>query len=186
LALGAVAALLSGCGSAGGAHSATGAASPGAAFTALIGAGTQLLAQGDPAAALQVFRHAVREEPRSPVGYFDVGVVDEDLGDTSAALRQYRRALFVDRAYAPALYNEAVIYAPSAPQVAEADYRAAIAAQPDSPTALLNLGLLEAEGRQAGALADLERAVALDPGLRSRIPARLRARLPASGATSAP
>jgi Tfp pilus assembly protein PilF len=149
----------------------------------LIGAGMDLLRQGNWSAAEQLFEQAIARKPSNPVGHYDLGVVLQRVGDREAALRQYRLAVASDPQYTPALFNEAVILAPRNPPLAMFYYRRIIATKPNSPTALLNLGLLEAANRYPRriVLASLRRAVALDPALRSDVPAALRPELSNAG-----
>jgi tetratricopeptide (TPR) repeat protein len=128
---------------------------------------------------MQLFTRAVAKKPRSPVGYYDLGVALQRAGNENAALRQYRLAVANDPSYTPALYNEAVLIAPRDPALAMFYYHRILAARPNSSTALLNLGLLEAAGHwpRKVVLTTLRQAVRLDPSLRARIPASLRSSL---------
>lgn len=148
-------------------------------YGTLVGAGVTLLRQGNPGAAEQLFRQAIPKRPRNPVGYYDLGVAYERAGDARDAVIEYEHALRVDARYAPALFNQAVIIAPRNPPTAMFLYRRVIHLQPDSATAYLNLGLLEIGTRalHRRGVRDLTRAVHLDPALRSRVPASLRAQL---------
>jgi Tfp pilus assembly protein PilF len=156
--------------------SSTSSSPPKASFSVLIGAGMDLLRQGNASAAKQLFAQAVAREPNNPVGHYDLGVALQRVGDSRGALRQYRLALARDPRYTPALYNEAVIIAPHDPALAIFYYRRVLAIKPDSPTALLNLGLLEAASHWPRRIVKktLRRAVHLDPSLRADIPNSLR------------
>lgn len=145
-------------------------------FKALIGAGVDLLRQGNSSAAEQLFEQAVARAPSNPVGHYDLGVVLQASGDRRGALHQYRLAVADDAQYTPALFNEAVLLASRDAPLAIFYYHQIIAAKPDSPTALLNLGLLEASTGYPRRFVDppLRKAVALDPALRSLIPSKLR------------
>jgi Tfp pilus assembly protein PilF len=147
-------------------------------FQTLIHAGMHLLRQGNASAAEQLFQQAIRRDPHSPVGYYDLGVVYQERGQQSQALHQYQLAIHADPRYISALYNGAVIIASQKPQQAISLYRRIIAIQPDSPSALFNLGLLEAKASDGTrAVSDLREAVKLDPGLSSKVPAPLRAQV---------
>jgi len=154
----------------------TSSSTPNASFSVLIGAGMDLLRQGNPSAAKQLFAQAVARKPNNPVGHYDLGVALQREGDSRDAVRQYRLALAQDPKYTPALYNEALIIAPRDAPLAIFYYRRILAIKPDSPTALLNLGLLQAAGHWPRRIVKktLRRAVQLDPSLRADIPARLR------------
>ncbi len=152
-----------------------------ASFETLIDAGRLLLQQGNTNAAQQLFEQAINRSPDMPVGYYDLGVVYQQEGQTAQALQSYRQAVGDNHSYVPALYNEAVIVTDSNASQAMALYRKIIAIQPDAPTALLNLGLLEATANQtADAVSDVRQAVKLEPSLASRVPASLKAKVPAS------
>jgi Tfp pilus assembly protein PilF len=156
--------------------SSTSVSTPKASFAVLIGAGVDLLRKGNTSAARQVFAQAVAREPSNPVGHYDLGVVLQREGKLREALRQYRLALARDSRYTPALFNEAVLIAPRDPALAIFYYHRILGIKPDSPTALLNLGLLEAKSGlpRKIVLKYLRRAVALDPRLRADIPVQLR------------
>lgn len=153
-------------------RSSTHADTPTASYATLVGAGASMLARGNTNAAAQLFHQAIAKDPTLPVAYYDLGVVDQQVGDRPSALHQYDLALVRDRSYTPALYNEAVLYAAHDAPLAMFDYRQVIAFKPDSPTALLNLGLLENGHRATRPLGvrDLRRALALDHALRRQLP----------------
>jgi Tfp pilus assembly protein PilF len=165
--------LLSSCGGSAKSSSTNSSHAP---FRVLIGAGMDLLRQGNSSAAQQLFEQAIAREPNNPVGHYDLGVVLQRVGDSRDALHQYRLALASDPQYTPALFNEAVVLAPRDPTLAIFDYHRIIAIKPNSPTALLNLGLLEAAVGYPHrvVLSNLRRAVALDPSLRQSVPPGLR------------
>ena len=151
-------------------------------FATLIRAGITLSARGDVNGALQLFEQAVKSNPASPLGYYNLGVVYQHEGETVQAVTNYNHALYEDPSYVPALYNKALVYASSDPQRAMRLYRKIVALKPQSSTALLNLGLLEivASGMKAQGVTDLRKAVQLDPSLLGSIPASLRAQVQAS------
>jgi tetratricopeptide (TPR) repeat protein len=146
-----------------------------ASYSTLLNAGVHLLRQGNSSAAEQLFQQAIAKDPGGAVAHFDLGVIYQGAGERADALRQYQQALRVDSHYARALFNEAVLLAPHNAALAIYYYRQVVSIQPDSPTALLNLGLLENETKSlhARAVLDLRAAVKLDPSLRARIPAPL-------------
>jgi len=157
-------------------NSSTSASTPKASFPVLIGAGMDLLHQGNVSGAGQIFAQAVSLEPSNPVGHYDLGVALQRGGDRNGALRQYRMALANDSRYTPALFNEAVLIAPHNAALAIFYYRRIVAIKPNSPTAFLNLGLLQAANGWPRKIvrSSLRRAVSLDPKLRAHVPARLR------------
>jgi tetratricopeptide (TPR) repeat protein len=152
-----------------------------ASFETLINAGRLLQGQGNTNAAQQLFQQAINRNPDNPIGYYDLGVIYQQEGQTAQALQSYRQATGDDRSYVPALYNEAIIVTNSNASQAMVLYRRIIAVQPDAPTALLNLGLLEATDNQtADAVSDLRQAVKLESSLAARVPASLKAKVSAS------
>jgi Tfp pilus assembly protein PilF len=169
---------LSACSGSGRASGDSATTTPADYFQTLIHAGMHLLRQGNSSAAEQLFQQAIRRDPDSPVGYYDLGVVYQEQGQSSQALHQYKLAIHANPRYISALYNGAVIIAGQNPQQAMSLYRRIVAIQPDSPTALLNLGLLEAKTNDdTRAVGDLREAVKLDPGLSSKVPTPLRAQV---------
>jgi tetratricopeptide (TPR) repeat protein len=176
-AAGAVALYLGGCG---GSSKSSTRPNAGASYGTLVGASVALLGKGNPSAAQQLLQEAIARKPRDPVAYYDLGVAYERQGDTRQAARNYLHAIAVDRNYVPALFNQAEIFAKRNPPLAIFYYRRIIHLKPDSPTAYLNLGLLEAAtpALHAQALRDLAHAVKLDPSLRKQVPPPLRAQVP--------
>ena len=147
-------------------------------FATAIGAGMAALKQGDPNAAQQLFADAVKREPNNATAYFDEGVAYQQLGAVKDAEIAYVRALAIDPNYVQADFDRACIVTPTDPDLATYLYRKVIAMQPNFPTALLNLGLLEfQQGLRSDASADLAKAVQLQPSLAARIPASVRAGL---------
>lgn len=175
LAVGVLAACLTGCGGQGKRTTSTSAD-----YGTLVGAGLHLLRAGNTPAAAQLFEQAVAKDAGDPTAHYDLGVVDQRDGNARAALLQYTRALAADPNYIPALYNKAVLLGMHHRLLSIFYYRKVISLQPRAAAALLNLGLLlGAEGatRAAGVRA-LSTAVRLQPSLRKRIPGELRALLP--------
>jgi tetratricopeptide (TPR) repeat protein len=126
----------------------------------------------------------IRRAPKQAAAYYDLGVAYQDQHDYRDALRAYAKAQSLDPNFVPVIYNRAVLYARTDPQLALFLYRRVIALQHNSPTAYLNLGLLEASqgpALRAQAEKDLARAVRLEPSLASRIPTSLRAGLSKAG-----
>jgi tetratricopeptide (TPR) repeat protein len=152
-------------------------------YGTLVGAGVQLLRQGNAGAAEQLFQQAIAKNPHDPVAHYDLGVAYQQTGHRANALLQYRYALAADPRYVPALFNKAVILSRRNAQLAIFYYHVVIGIQPDSPTAFLNLGLLEAatKSSRAQALRDLAHAVKLEPSLLADVPVPLQAHLPKGG-----
>lgn len=158
----------------GGAHGST--AKPDASFSDLLRAGTQLLAQGKDAAAVVAFQQAIAKQPKSAVGYYDLGVVYGREGQRHKSVVQYARALKANPNYVPALYNYGVALETKRPLASIYFFQRVIQLHPESPTALLNLGLMtySTSAARPHALRLLKRAVILQPSLYSAIPTQLR------------
>lgn len=147
-------------------------------FNQLIQQGTSSLAQHHPSAAASAFRQAIHAKPNSPVGYYDLGVAYASTGQRKPSLTQYAKALSHDKNYVPALYNYGVAFMQTRPEVAMYFFRRVIQLHPDSPTALLNLGLLVHQTNpkaSAHALRLLKAAAELQPSLYATLPPGLRA-----------
>jgi tetratricopeptide (TPR) repeat protein len=169
--------LLGGCGSGG--HDSSTTATSTASYNTLVDAGIHLLRLGNTKAAGQLFLQAIARNPADPVAHYNLGVVYQGAGDRRDALREYDLALRSNSRYVPALYNKAILMTPVNAPLAIFYYRQVIQIQPNSPTAFLNLGLLENQrkGLRSQALLDVKRAVRLDPSLRGRVPTSLRAEI---------
>lgn len=157
---------------------------PRASIPTTLAAGSAALRQGDYWAAEQLFLQVVKRDRRDAAAYYDLGLAYQDQHDIRDALRAYAQAQALDENFVPVIFNRAVLYSRTDPQLAMFLYRKAIALQHDSPTAYLNLGLLEAsQGAQLRAQAgkDLAKAIKLDPSLASHIPGSLRAGLSTAG-----
>lgn len=141
----------------------------------------KLLGAGKTGAASQKFQQAIARRPTLPVAYYDLGVTYQRQGKIPQAQRQYFLAIHYNPHYVPALYNEAGLLAntPNRP-LAVYYYHRIIRDRPNSPTAFLNLGLIEAAtpGERDRGLRDLAQAIKLDPALRTSLPPSLRAHLP--------
>lgn len=158
---------------------------PQAPIATTLAAGSAALHQRDYWAAEQLFLQVIKRDPREAAAYYDLGLAYQDQHDYRDALKAYAKAQALDQNFVPVIFNRAVLYSRTDPQLAMFLYRKAIAIQHDSPTAFLNLGLLEASQGgpllRAQAKKDLARAVRLEPSLASRIPDSLRAGLPTAG-----
>jgi tetratricopeptide (TPR) repeat protein len=161
---------------------------PQASIATTLAAGSAALRQGNYQGAEQLFLQVTRRDPSLVAGYYDLGLAYQSQGADSDALVAYAKAQRLNEYFVPVIYNRAVLYSASDPQLAIFLYQRVISIQRDSPTAYLNLGLLEAARgpklhERAEAL--LARAVALEPSLASRIPSALRASLPSAGGGAA-
>lgn len=167
-----VAALTAGCG--GGSSSASKPHLTNAAKS--LNAGITAAKAGNAKAAKADFDAVLKVQPHNVQAHYNLGVLAQQSNDTATALTEYGDALATNQTYVPALYNEAVIEQGSHPSVAMVTYRKIVSLQHNSPTAYLNLGLLEvkAHNRKQG-LPDLLQALKEDPSLASGLPPKLKA-----------
>jgi Tfp pilus assembly protein PilF len=173
VAIGALGLLLAACG---GTDRSSSSAAANADYGTLVDAGAHLLRSGNIGAATQLFEQAIAKNPADPVGHYDLGVVDQEKGDTKQALREYSQALADDPNYVPALYNKASIFKTRTPLLAIFYYRKVISLRPNAASALLDLGLLLSarQPSRAAGLRALAKAISLQPSLRADIPPQLR------------
>jgi tetratricopeptide (TPR) repeat protein len=140
----------------------------------LLAAGIKAQQQGNVDAARQLFEQVLAKQPNNFYAHYNLGVIDQGAKDNAGALREYGAALTINPTYVPALFNEATIFAVTDPELAITTYRKVVSLQPKSPTAYLNLGLLEAaHGEQEQGIKDLNTALHQDPTLGSQIPPAL-------------
>lgn len=104
---------------------------------------------------------------------YNLGLIFQTEGDAQAATRYYRLALESDPHFEPAMFNLAIMQTEAGrTNDALSLYRQVIALDPSNAGAHLNLGLLYLQRHKVGAArAELDRAVSLNPSLRSRLPA---------------
>jgi len=162
---------------------------PKASIATTLAAGSAALRQRDYWAAEQLFLQAIKRDPMNAAAYYDLGLAYQDQRNYRAALRAYAKAQVLDPNFLPVIFNRAVLYSRTDPELAMFLYRRVIAIQHDSPTAYLNLGMLEAgQGSKLRRQSekDLATAVRLDPSLASRIPSSLRSGLPTAGRNASP
>lgn len=140
----------------------------------LLAAGIKAQQQGNVDAARQLFEQVLAKQASNFYAHYNLGVLDQQAKDTASALREYGAALTINPNYVPAMFNEATIFALTDPSLAITTYRRVVALQPKSPTAYLNLGLLEAaHGEVPQGIKDLNTALHQDPSLGPQVPAPL-------------
>lgn len=130
-----------------------------------IADGEALIQQGEYAAAGQLFAALVAERPDSAKAHFYLGVCHENLGDTTAAIDEYKLAIGYDANLAEAHNNLGNLLLEQGDLVhAEAELHSYLKQRPDESAAHYNYGLvLEALGKLDGARQEYERAAELDP-----------------------
>jgi tetratricopeptide (TPR) repeat protein len=162
----AVGLLAAGCGS---------GSPPSAASSAdsLISQGLSAESHGQNQRALQDFSEAVAKNPSAPIAYYDLGVIyQQQLNKPNQAASEFNKALLADPNYKPALYDLAILETSANPLQAINLYQQLLKLNPNDPNVLFNLGLLlYAHNQVAQGKADLNKAISIDPSLKSRVPA---------------
>ena len=145
--------------------------SPSAADS-LVSKGLQAESDGQYQQAQRDFVSAAAQE-RSAIPYYDLGVLyQRDLHDPVQAAVEYKRALSIQPKNKNAMFNLAVVDAPSQPQAAENLYNQVRLLYPKDALAYFNLGVLLIQQNQPtpGHLL-LKKAISLDPALAKQVPA---------------
>lgn len=100
--------------------------------------------------------------------WYDLGLAYQRQDESTKAVSAYAKAASLDPSSVQALYNEATVVQATDPTEAVQLYRTVVLRQPDSPTALLNLGVLSLRlSHTAVARAALKQAVSYEPSLRN-------------------
>lgn len=137
----------------------------------LLQAGLAAHQAGRTAEAATDYKKVLTYDPKNQWAHYNLGLIEQMNGQTAAAETDYRAALAADPSFVGALYNLAILRTGVAPQEAVDLYRRAIAVTPNMAIAHLNLGfLLQNLGEPAAGKAELDKAVALDPTLKKRLP----------------
>jgi|HubBroStandDraft_4_1064222.scaffolds.fasta_scaffold148527_2 tetratricopeptide (TPR) repeat protein len=134
--------------------------------TSLIQAGLTQIDKKNWSAAATSFQQALAINPGNIYANYDLGVIAQTTGQSSAAISYYKKVLAVNAAYTPAMYNEAILLESSHPQQAIAMYQKIVKINPRAATAYLRLALVQAEqGNITDAKENDAKAVAIDPAL---------------------
>ena len=116
-------------------------------------------------AATTSFQKVLAASPGNLYADYDLGVIAQSTGHSDEAISYYNKALAVNAAYNPALYNEAILLESSHPQQAIAVYQKIVSIDPKASSAYLRLALVQAEqGDTTAAKANDAKAVSLGPG----------------------
>jgi tetratricopeptide (TPR) repeat protein len=133
--------------------------------------GLELHRKGEVTAAARAYREVLVHDPNNKGAFYNLGLIDQQSGRSGSAERNYRQALDFDPDFLPGLFNLAIILTKTNPEEAEGLYRHLLELNPDDSVAHLNLGFLLIDlGKTDEGRAELEKAVELDPKLKSRIP----------------
>lgn len=182
----AAAVALGGCGSAAGAaggsakahatrDSANGVASPTVGATRneavtnvaeLLQIGIGQAEQKDWSAAETTFGDVLAIVPKDVYALYNLGLIDQSIGNTSGADSYYDQAIADDATYTPALYNLAITLETSDPGQALSLYQKIVSINPRASTAYLRMAFVYAkQGDVQQAKAAQAKAIAIDPSL---------------------
>jgi len=128
-------------------------------------------ARGQVGMALTDYEAASIKDPTNKYAYYDIGVIYQQRGDGTDAESAYHRALLADPGYRPALFNLAILLTSADPNQAIGLYRQLLQINTNDANVNFNLGLLLiSQNQPVEGHADLQKALRLDPTLRSRVP----------------
>jgi Tfp pilus assembly protein PilF len=145
---------------------ATESATSESASTALVKKGLAELAAGNAAAAEVTFENVLAIDPGNAYAHYNLGVIAQQDGRDEAAMKSYDAALVDDDAFAPALYNKAILTESSDLDAAVELYRRAVDADPEMAAAHMRLGFaLVHLGKVKEGEEHLGTGVSLDPSM---------------------
>jgi tetratricopeptide (TPR) repeat protein len=124
--------------------------------------------------AMTTFDNVLAISPTNVYANYDLGVIAQANGNSSEAISYYDKALAINGAYTPALYNEAILLEGTDPAEAIAMYQKVVSINPKASTAYLRMALVQAEqGDTTDAKANDAKAVSLDHTLSQyKLPAK--------------
>jgi tetratricopeptide (TPR) repeat protein len=135
-----------------------------------LAAGIAAQNAGQYASAATYYEKALVDEPTNSVALYNLGDVEQLQGSDSLAKAHYLAALAINPNFVSALYNLATLDATSSPASAEALYLQVISLSPTDGAAHFNLGyVLLSLGKRAAGLSEINKGIALDPSLKSRV-----------------
>ena len=142
------------------------ASSAAAAGDALVKEGLEQLAAGDTAGAQATFEKVLTIDADNKYAHFNLGVIAQQAGDDETAMTDYDAAIAADDAFAPALYNKAILTEPTDLDAAVELYRRTVAADPEMAAAYMRLGFaLVHLGKKDEGAKYLGKGVSLDPSM---------------------
>jgi tetratricopeptide (TPR) repeat protein len=134
--------------------------------TSLLSSGLSQMEKKKWSAATTSFQKVLAASPGNLYADYDLGVIAQSTGHSDEAISYYNKALAVNAAYNPALYNEAILLESSHPLQAIAMYQKVVKNDPKAATAYLRLAAVQDEqGDSKDAKANDAKAVKLDPAL---------------------
>jgi Tfp pilus assembly protein PilF len=136
------------------------------AGSALLQTGLAQLNAGDDETAKVTFQNVLTLDPDNVYAHYNLGVIAQDRNETQKAIASYDAALAVDDAYAPALFNLAILTEPTDLDAAVEMYRKAVDADPTFAAAFMRLGFaLVYLGKNDEGSTNLQKGIALDPSM---------------------
>ena len=146
--------------------------SPSSSANALVSQGLKAEKSGHTQQAIDDFKAAAAKNPVSPVADDDLGVIYQQyVKQPTQAASYYNKAILADASYKPALYNLAILDTTSSPQDAINLYNQLLKINPNDSNVLYHLGLiLFNQGQKTEGQADVQKAVLINPALKSRVP----------------
>lgn len=137
-----------------------------ARVASLIQAGVTQSGQENWSGAAATFQNVLAIEPGNVYANYDLGVIAQSTGNSTAAVSYYTKALAGNTTYTPAMYNEAILLERSQPQRAITMYQKIVSIDRKASTAYLRMAFLQAErGDLTDARANDARAVSNNPAL---------------------
>lgn len=116
----------------------------------------------------------LKENAYQALAYYNLGVINQKLGNTSRAIAQYKVAVKFAPKFASAWYNLAIAQTKDSPADALASYNKVLAVKANDANSLFNSGLLMyAQGDAHGGATRINEAIKLNPRLASRVPASI-------------
>lgn len=138
----------------------------------LVGRGVDQMNRNDVAGASNTFKQVLKSDPGNKYAWYNLGVIAQQSNKPTSARTAYEKALKTDPRFGPALFNEAVLLQASNPDRALTLLKRAVASNPKASTAYFLMGEIMAKrGSKKDAKEAFTRAVAIDPQLRSQVPA---------------
>jgi tetratricopeptide (TPR) repeat protein len=147
---------------------------PGDIVAALLQVGIRQAEQKSWSAADTTFSDVLAIVPRDVYALYNLGLVDQSVGDPAGAAYYYNQAVAYDGTYTPALYNLAITLESTDQAKALSLYQKIVSINPRASTAYLRMAFVYAtQGDLQQATAARAKAIALDPGLaKYQLPAK--------------
>jgi tetratricopeptide (TPR) repeat protein len=121
--------------------------------------------------AFSDYQAAATKDPNNKYAHYDLGYIYQQRNDTQDATTEYDKVLQLDPTFTRAIYNLAVLEAPTDPSGAIALYKQDLQLDSTNASANFNLGvLLVKEGQVPQGQSYIQIALRLNPALASDLP----------------